>query len=690
MVRSATVASKGSVLPIALLIATATTSTLSCGPKSVVVNGVKMSYEDGAGVVYDEGKEAQKDGDTTTAKARFRDVIELFPESKKVPDALGELGYLLFEEGGCTAARTYLERLATDYPLHARGRQAKEKLQTCDGTATPDNPVTTFDKDYNQAASDAEKKDVASRAADGSMEAGDYTSAARWLLKVRELESDPAQKHALEDEITELIEDRVSFRGVRQLYDETRGSDFPKPLLTYKLGRVLYHVRDLDNAKSTLESYLSSWPTGPFADGARQMISMIEARGDVKPNTVGVLLPLSGRHRSYGELGLQAIKLAFEGSKIALVVRDTKSDSATASEMMQELALQEGSIGVIGPLFSFEAEPAGAKAQQLGVPLMTISVGEALAQLGPYVFRNGLTNKVQAEALVRWAMDVQGMKKFAILYPRHPYGEELLNYFWDEVEKRKGEIRGVESYAMGDTTFTWQVKRLVARDQLGTRADYRKARQDCAKQPDSYRRARCEDDVKKNVSPIVDFDALFIPDYYQNVSMITAALAVEDVIVEQDPRRLKIIEKTLGREVKPVTLLGASGWYSDQLLERAERNVENAVFTEAFFAEADDKRVDEFVRNYKKKYDRAPALYPEALLYDTARIFRTVLEKQHPQTREAFRAALRDLRDFPGVTGNISFANGTDAERRVKLIRIKNGKFEEIPPVKTEVKSGKG
>jgi branched-chain amino acid transport system substrate-binding protein len=679
-----TVASKRFVL-LALFIATATTSTLSCGHAPVVVNGVKMDYEDGAKVVYEEGKDAQKDGDTTTAKARYRDVLELFPDSKRVPEALGELAYILFEEGGCTAARSYLEQLASDHPLHARGRQAKEKLAECDGggTTIAEQPVTTYDKDFDAAASSAEKKDVASRAADGSIEAGDYTSAVRWLLKVRELESDPATKSRLEEEISELIDDRVDFRGIRQLHDDAKGSDFPKPLLTYKLGRVQYHARDLDNAKETLEQYLSSWPTGPWAEGAKGLIALIEARGDVKPNTIGVLLPLTGRHRSYGELGLQAIKMAFEGSRLQLVVRDTKSDSAVAGEMMQELALKEGAIAVIGPLFAFEAEPAGAKAQQLGVPLMTISVGESLAKLGPYVFRNGLTNKVQAEALVRWAMEVEGMKRFAILYPRHPYGEELLHHFWDEVEKRKGEIRGVESYSMGDTTFTWQVKRLVARDQLGRSKDFHDATKECEKQPDAYRRNRCKEDAKKSVKPVVDFDALFIPDYYQNVSMITAALAVEDIIVEKDPRRLKIIEKTLGREVEPVTLLGASGWYSTQLIERSERNVENAVFTEAFFAEGDDKRVADFVREYTKKYGREPRLYPEALLYDSARMFRTIAEQLKPPSREAFRAAVKDMRDFPGVTGKISFINGTDAERTVKLIRIKNGKFEEIPAVKT-------
>lgn len=688
MVPLRTVVSKLSLvsLPLALVVLTATTSTLtSCGPKRVVMNGVEMDYEEAARLVYQEGKDAQRDGDFATAKTRYREVIEHFDDSDQVPDAMGELAYLLMEEGGCTAARNYLERLASEHPLHARGRQAKEKLAECDGVPVgTDRAVTTFDRDYDAAATDAEKKDVASRAADGAMEAGDFASAVRWLLKVRALESDPAQKKALEDEIRELIDGRVSFRGIRQLMEEQGGSEFPVPLLTYKLGRVQYHVRDLQNAKQTLEGYLSRWPDGSYAAGAKQLITLIEARGDVKPKTVGVLLPLSGRHRQYGELGLQAIKQAFKNSKVELAVRDTKSDGVVAATMAEELALEEGAIAIIGPLFAYAAEPAGAKAQQLGVPLMTISVSEGLPKIGPYVFRNGLTNKAQAEALVRWAMDVKGFKTFAVLYPRHPYGQELLDLFWDEVEKRKGEIRGVESYAMGETTFSSQVKRLVARDQLERRHDYKKAKKECEEQPDPYRRARCQDDVVKNLKPIVDFEALFIPDYYQNVSMISAALAFEDIIVEQDARRIRIIEKTLGRKVKPVVLLGASGWNSEKLLEQADRNVENAVFTEAFFADADDKRVASFVRSYRKKHGREPRLYPEALLYDTARIFRSVVESKSPQNREAFRAALREVHDFPGVTGNISFAQSTDAERNVKLIQIKNGKFEELVPVKEE------
>ena len=141
--------------------------------------------------------------------------------------------------------------------------------------------------------------------------------------------------------------------------------------------------------------------------------------------------------------------------------------------------------------------------------------------------------------------------------------------------------------------------------------------------------------------------------------MISAALAFEDIIVETDPKYLKKIEKTLDRKVKPVTLLGASGWNSPDLPEKAERNVENAVFTDAFFAGSDDKATAQFVGEYQKKYRRTPTVV-EALAYDSARIVRQVLEKVGK--RDAARAEYERLAEGPDTPDAIR----REARRRLR------------------------
>lgn len=674
------------------LIALTLTST-ACAPKRVMVGGVEMSLDEGAALTYRKGVSAEAQGDLRTAKARYRDVLGTFDGSKSEGPALGSLGLILFQEGGCAPALTYLERLAVDHPSDPKAFQAKQILNECapaQATAAASTPESDaryapYEARYAQASSPAQKREVASEASDVAIAAGDGAVAVQWLLKVRSGHPEAAQKQAVETEIKEVIEGHTSFIDVRRLVETLPADDFPRPLLIYKLGRIQYHVRDFAGAQETLQSYLSAHGTGPYAEGARNLLDQMAALSAVRPRTLGVLLPLSGRHRNYGELALRTIKLALgvgknnKGNGIEIVVRDTKSDEVVAAKMAQSLIVKDKVLGILGPIFSYEAIPAARTAQQLGTPILTISTADELPALGPYVFRNALTNRAQIEALVDHAMNIQGMKRFAILHPRHPYGEEMLHLFWDAVESRNGEIRGVESYAMGDTTFTWQVKRLVARDNPKLRYDFRKATNECNKQKDSYRKARCKDGVIKNLKPIVDFDGLFIPDYPRNIPMVSAALAFEDIIVETNPRRLRIIEKTLGRKVKPVTLMGGSGWNSDQVPERSGRNVENAIFPDGFFANADDKQVAEFVNAYKKAHQRTPRLYPEALFWDSARLMAHVIKTSAPASREDFRVALGSTKDFPGVSGAVTFGGSNDASRPVRILTIQNGKIEEVP-----------
>jgi hypothetical protein len=271
------------------------------------------------------------------------------------------------------------------------------------------------------------------------------------------------------------------------------------------------------------------------------------------------------------------------------------------------------------------------------------------------------------------------MIDFAVLSPRVPYGENFVQLFWDEVDKRKGEIRGIESYGVDDTTFAPQVKSLVARDGSVIRTDLRKLLEECDKSQsgDNFRRSKCRENAIRDLKPLIDFDGLFIPDYDRSIALISAALAFEDIIVETDPRTLKKIEKTLDRKVTPVTLLGGSGWNSTDLVDKAKRNVENAVFTDAFFAGSEDKATAQFVNAYQKKYNRTPRT-EEALIYDSARIIKSTLESGKPATRDAMREALRHVASYPGVTGKTSFSQGPDAQKQIRLLTIKNSQIQEI------------
>ncbi|WP_198242980.1 tol-pal system protein YbgF [methane-oxidizing endosymbiont of Gigantopelta aegis] len=66
------------------------------------------------------------------AKAAFQKVIEQYPDSSKVPDALLKLGYIAIEQNNLAKARDYLTRVKVDYPGTAAAHLAEKRLLRLD------------------------------------------------------------------------------------------------------------------------------------------------------------------------------------------------------------------------------------------------------------------------------------------------------------------------------------------------------------------------------------------------------------------------------------------------------------------------------------------------------------------------------------------------------------------------------
>lgn len=556
-------------------------------------------------------------------------------------------------------------------------------------TSTPATTERVVEEDRSDAIRDAvsrtrtsaERMKLVDTEVATAQSEGRYADAVTWLVEAEKMEGTSAAGDQLRSRALSMIDGSLAPIDARRLLERTKAGAFPHEHLLFKLGILQDHTRDVAAAQQTLADYLQQYPTGAYAERAQTRLDRIRAMQRVDTKTIGVLLPLSGRNQAYGQRAREAVELAFQGSSVRVVVKDTRDDEAHAAEAVEQLVSEEGAIALLGPVFRTESRAAAVMAQRLGVPLLTITAAAGVSDYGPWVFSNGVTNEAQTEAVVDHAMKVLGLRSFAILHPRHPYGEQLRDAFWEQVEARGGEIRGVESYAIDDTTFSGQVKSLVGTADPYRRADYREAIDDCKKQPDSYRRARCRDDVTENLAPLIDFDGLFIPDSAGSVRMIAAALAAEDIIVEKDPRRLRIIEKALGRTPKVVTLMGASEWNKPKITESTGRTLENAIFTDGFFASADDETTARFVQAFRERFGRTPGFYPEALLYDSARILRQVVQQSAPSSRMDMREALRAVNGFPGVTGRTSFGGKTAAKKTLKILTISEGQIVEVPPV---------
>ena len=130
---------------------------------------------------------------------------------------------------------------------------------------------------------------------------------------------------------------------------------------------------------------------------------------------------------------LQGLKLAL-GEGADLVVKDSNGEPADAAAGVEELA-EAGVQVIVGPILSGEAAAAAQTAQSLGIPLITLARTEELTAMGPYVFRNMLTDSAQARAIVEYAVAVRGLKRLAVLYPEVDYGRQMKGLFTDQIEQ---------------------------------------------------------------------------------------------------------------------------------------------------------------------------------------------------------------------------------------------------------------
>jgi ABC-type branched-subunit amino acid transport system substrate-binding protein len=430
---------------------------------------------------------------------------------------------------------------------------------------------------------------------------------------------------------------------------------------------------------ATRSLLLTAAALSPACRQSRPIIDPAEPGARV---TIGAVLPLTGNFKAFGEGGRQAVRLAAgeldkTDPRIRVAVRDSQGDVAGAVKAVEQLVLEDGAIAIIGPLFKSEATAAAETAQDLGVPLVAITSDRQVTSAGGYAFNAGLSPEDEMDALVAHAMDRLQLKSFAVLHPRIEYGEKMLQLFRERVEDRGGTLATVDSYEESDTTFTMLIRRLVQRHEPTKRSDYPQAIKKCKDAPDNFRKARCEREARDSLPPIIEFDALFIPDVHSRIALIAPAIAAEDIIVERDPRQLEKIEKTLGRKVRPITLLGTSAWNSPDLPKKAGRTVENAIFADVYLPTATDDATKKFVAGFQKHVGRTPQ-HHEAFLYDATRFVRDVLMADLPSSTNDLRAAMHDVSTFHGVTGDLSFAGGNGGQRTIKVLTIEDQTIREV------------
>lgn len=433
-------------------------------------------------------------------------------------------------------------------------------------------------------------------------------------------------------------------RGVLEKWTKRFDGKSSGGYLLWKLARLSHENGDYKKASDWAGRYLAEHPKHEYASLARSMVTEVAKRGETASDlktgpgeaarpSIGVLLPLSGKYAVYGESILHGLECAagiFAPCRgdlgIHLAISDSRGDPGQAARIVEEFSRNENIRAVVGPLPQVEVDQASVAAENAGLPMIALSQKPGLAKSGQFIFRNFLTVADQVATVVHYACRQKRWKKFAILYPQGVAGQEYRNEFKKEVDRCGGDVVAEAGYS-GDAGVLEALRGLKFSSK------------------------------EQDVEAPAPFQALFIPDVYRRIHRIAEGL--------------KFLNLT------GVHLLGGAGWNHPGLLAKEGEGLEGAVFVDGFFARASGYATRDFVSTFQSAYGVEPTLL-EAYAYDTLRLLGEVLRDHPTLNRLEFQKALAGKKNFPGVTGNISFDDDGDARRKLFVLTVEGGEIKEV------------
>ena len=494
---------------------------------------------------------------------------------------------------------------------------------------------------------------------------GQYKEAASNFLTVWRGSSGQIKADAQEGVLASLLRlDQASLEEVQRQY----GQNFPGPEATYLLVRLAVQAGDRDRALTQAEHFGRYFSTNPLMSKVKELADGVGAPGFIVPTaafgndydprlkvasgppaqtapsamgTIGpianvnivAILPLSDQNASqYAKEIASGLQLAIQnftsGNSIGLSVMDTRGSEQEAARLVTQAAADPKVLAVVGPFTSRESKLPAQTAEKAGLPLIALSQRTDLTGIGPNIFRLFLTPKHQAEAVARYAVQVQGHQQLAILYPEDNYGRLIRSYFENEAKRLGAQLTAIDSYDPKAMDWDEAVKNLTG--------------------------GKVNRKVSTNYQADTDFTALYIPDSAAVVAQILSQMAFYDVTKMQ--------------------YLGSSLWFSQDLLaSTASSFAQGAVIPVAFSELSQREENLRFMSTFQAAYGHAPNQYA-AYGYDAGLALIRALG-QGASTREELRRHLSQGSPVPGVTGPFSFDQSGEYVVDPTLVSVKGREF---------------
>lgn len=362
------------------------------------------------------------------------------------------------------------------------------------------------------------------------------------------------------------------------------------------------------------------------------MLTMAACSGGSSDETikVGVIGCFTGDVASYGNATLNGVRLYVEelnaaggidGKKVELVEYDDKGDATEAVNAYNKLVSADNVVAIIGSVTSTPTIAVSQASEADGIPIITATATHLdVTAYGGNMFRACFIDDLQAKTMVNVAV-ANGVKTAAVIYNNSDsYSTGLYDSFVKYCGENGIEVVAAESYGKDATDFSAQLTNISAK------------------------------------SP----EVIFAPDYYNVVYLVLKQA------------------REMGIDVPFYGVDGSDGVLGIEGADPAY--LEGLLFCNHYTTADESEIVQNFLKNYKEKYNEDPASFA-ALGYDSALIICNAIEKAgvSEASPEAYAAIIEAIRasETDGVTGHITYENedGTPS-KPTKVIKVEGGEYK--------------
>lgn len=339
---------------------------------------------------------------------------------------------------------------------------------------------------------------------------------------------------------------------------------------------------------------------------------------------IGVPAPLTGDYASAGEAILNAAKLAAQeindqggllGKKVEVIDQDDQCDSQVGVQAAQKL-ISQGIVAAVGGYCSSASIPEAAEFAKQGIPyLLDASTNPVLTEQNPgTVFRICGRDDDQGPVAASFMKDILHANTVAIIHDNTTYAKGLAEAARDSAQKLGMNVVLFTAITPGEKDFSSVLTQV--------------------------RRA--------------DPDVVYFTGYH-----------AEGGLLVKQARDMGI----------RATLMAGDANQDPTFLQTAGSAANGVYITTAPLAEF-IPGAQSFVQKYKETFKTSPGAY-SVYEYDAMHVLFDAIKRANSTDPKAILAALKETKDFPAITGTITFDTKGDRTDKLYMVAVvENGQFK--------------